>query len=486
MQSVIIVLTAIIAIGSFFTYNHLNRTYYIEYTEQGGVDYKVHYIENNFFDEEWIGPDQAYVVSLIDKVLAEFKYELAIDAAKVGFDYSYSVDAQVLVLDKTSGDPLYSPKFELLPEKTQSVNGNSISIRESINVDYVKYNQLAKSFIDTYGIAGSKSSLVVTLNVSVLGECEEFENNSNNSYFVSLNMPLDLETIDANVTSSITEEDSKVLACSGGVSKNLFLITGTVAAVLALVLGVALIAFAYLTRNEDINYTIKVKKLVSSYRSFIQQINGEFDTTNYQIIYIKSFVELLGIRDTIQSPILMSENTDQTCTRFLIPTNTKLLYIFEVKVDNYDEIYGNTVVEETLILENDVDMDAVAEAMAAPDVVLSEIEFVPDDDNDFVAAENEPAVEVVGVVWPERAHKNKVYRYDPNGEALSEGDVVLVPTRDAERNREVIRKAAVAHANHRVEPQHIKHPLKKIIGVVKRRVENALAPQTDSSSNEEK
>lgn len=487
IQSVALFLVASIALGAFLIYRNMNRTYYIHYTEQGNVDYRVHYKENSFFEEEWIGPGQAYIVSLIDGVLAEFKYDLAMDTDRVNFDYGYSVDAQILVFDKISGAPLYSPTYELLPEKTANVDGNRIHIREKINIDYIKYNTITKNFTDAYGIVGAKCSLVITLNVSVLGKCDSFENNSENAYFVSLNIPLNLETVDAKITSSVAEEESKVLACSGAESKDAFLTVGIVAAVLFLLLGGVFLAFVYLTRNEDINYTIKVKKIVSAYRSFIQQVNGEFDMEGYQTVYIKSFVELLGIRDTIQSPVLMSENYDCTCTKFLIPTATKLLYVFEIKVDNYDELYGTqtTYEEEPIILEENVDREALAEAMATPDVVLSEIEFVPDDDNDFAVPQEEPGVEVVGVVWPERAHRNKVYRYDPNGEQLHEGDVVLVPTRDAEKNREVIRKAAVAHENHWVEPEHIKHPLKKIIAVVKRKVENALAPTENKATEEE-
>ena len=56
---------------------------------------------------------------------------------------------------------------------------------------------------------------------------------------------------------------------------------------------------------------------------------------------------MLYIRDTLQSPILMSENQDRTCTQFLIPTNTKLLYVFEIRVEDYDEIY-EAVPEEPL------------------------------------------------------------------------------------------------------------------------------------------
>ena len=222
-------------------------------------------------------------------------------------------------------------------------------------------------------------------------------------------------------------------------------------------------------------------------------MHGEFDYDGYQLVPIKTFNEMLGIRDTIQSPILMSENRDETMTRFLIPTNTKILYIFEIKVDNYDEIYGKVeeiveevieepveepveeIVEEPVILE-EVPEEILEEALAQPDIVLDEIEFVPDDDDQYEVAPEEPGIEVIGIVWPERAHKNKVYRYDPNGEQLNEGDIVLVPTRDVHKNREIVRKAAVAHANHRVDPEHIKHPLKKIIGILKRKVSDSLTP----------
>ena len=266
----------------------------------------------------------------------------------------------------------------------------------------------------------------------------------------------------------------------------LFKLLAIIFAIIAVILGGVLLAFVYLTRNEDVNYSNKVKKILNSYRSFIQQIDGEFDSEGYQIVKIKSFVEMLGIRDTIQSPVLMWENSDETMTQFMIPTNTKLLYIFEIKVDNYDMIYGITPEqmgtvyefggEDAIILDSDgLDMDELSEAMATPDVDLSEVDFTPDDDVDYEGDEEHPGLEVVGVVWPERRKNNKVYRYDPAGESLREGDMVLVPTRDEAKDREVIRKAAVAHGNHTIDPDTHPHALKKIIGVIKRHAEAALS-----------
>jgi hypothetical protein len=304
-----------------------------------------------------------------------------------------------------------------------------------------------------------------------------------------LNIPLAEDTFSIFSTQSSPANEIKNFEYVGLINRTLFFAISIVSAVLAALIILTLIVFLHLTKNDDINYAAKVRKIVSSYGSFIQRIDGDFDSTGYQIVMIKTFVEMLGIRDTIQAPVLMYENKDETMTRFFIPTNTKILYTFVIKVDNYDEIYGEPdelvfdikdeeVAEEPVILMSNVDKEELKEALATPDVVLSEIDYIEDDDDEYGVEDDEPAVEVIGVVWPEKTKQNKVYRYDPNGEKLTSGDIVLVPSRDAARNREIIRKAAVAHGNYKVDPEHIHHPLKKIIGIVKRKAEQALTPDS--------
>ena len=113
IQALAITLVALIALSSFLIYNKMNQKYYIHYTEHGNVDYKVSYVENNFFEEDLINAGQAYVTSLVEKIVAEFEYDLVMDAKRVGFDYSYSVGAEVVIIDKNSLAPLYSPKLTL-------------------------------------------------------------------------------------------------------------------------------------------------------------------------------------------------------------------------------------------------------------------------------------------------------------------------------------------------------------------------------------
>ena len=477
IQLVAITLLAVISLSAFLIYNRIDQTQYVEYTEKSAIGYKVQYKENNFFDSEWIEQDQSYISSLISGISADFSYDMDIASDSMSLEYEYWIDAKLVIANKNSGAPYYTVEDRILPMKSAfSKKASSASIEETVSIDYIKYDEIARSFIDTYDLKDGMSSLTVTLNVKTNCSNKNFTNDCQNTYSTSLNIPLAVDTFSIHSTSSSAADDVKVFEYQGVANRIFFLVIGIVTISLAALLVIELLIFLHLTKNEDITYAARIRKIFNSYGSFIQRVDGEFDTKGYQIVMIKTFLEMLAIRDTIQSPILAFENGDETMTRFFIPTNTKILYVFELKVDNYDEIYSK--VEEPVILE-EVDEDELAEAIAQPDIDLSQIEFIPDDDDQFEVVPEEPGVEVVGVVWPERAKKNKVYRYDPNGETLHEGDIVLVPTMDHSNGREVLRKVAVAHGNHRVDPEHIKHPLKKIIAVIKRSISHSLTPNAN-------
>ena len=91
IQAIALACVFAIALTCFAVYNRMNRTYFIEYTEKGNVDYKVFLKDNAFYEDEYVGPGQSYVSSLIENVTANFVYDLVLDAENVGFDYSYKI-----------------------------------------------------------------------------------------------------------------------------------------------------------------------------------------------------------------------------------------------------------------------------------------------------------------------------------------------------------------------------------------------------------
>ena len=90
---------------------------------------------------------------------------------------------------------------------------------------------------------------------------------------------------------------------------------------------------------------------------------------------------------------------------------------------------------------------------------------IPEDFPEPVSVEE--GIEVIDVAWSESMAKNKIYRYDPNGEILQRGDTVMVPTFDKHRNGEILRTATVINGNYRTQDFPADRVLKKIVRVVK-------------------
>ncbi|MBR2466884.1 MAG: hypothetical protein IKB38_08180 [Clostridia bacterium] len=654
-----IALVSVLTLTFLGLYYNMSENTYVTYTESSDVAHRVNYKAGVDDGMKLDGVDRFHE-SYVSSVLANFVYQLNMDSEDISYEYSYYIDftAELKTSMAQSAGTAWIFTEKLSESKKMTNEGSELVIRDSALIPFEKYHNIAMSEAEKMQAEGLYVIFTATMHVDVFSTCERFEGEgTRNSYSTAITLSPDASNSSfykCDVIGSTQDEEKKIIACDKADTMLVFggLTIGFLSADAAL--AIALIIFIYLTRNTDINYTIKVNKIVSSYRSYIQKIRGPFNAEGYQAVFVDSFREMLEIRDTIQSPILMSENDDRTMTRFIIPTPTKLLYIFEIKVADFDEIYSKTeepVIEpdpwvydysfeaslalsdeevrgyysdivafakshglkiarswkreriyldketygvlvfkddelslalpgdpaaqskkygftdmsesvrykktpclmkitsekaknyaterlEALLAEREVqnelieceteyvpyreklllirleliktnnpedleaaslleieeppvddgepklldmtgtgvDLEAVESALAEPDVDIETIDFVEESDP-MVDVDN--GVEVIGVVWPERAHRNKIYRYDPNGEVLHEGDIVLAPSRDVAKNKEIVRKVAVAHGNHRVDPESLHHPLKKIIGIVKRHTEAMLTPSDE-------
>lgn len=114
--------------------------------------------------------------------------------------------------------------------------------------------------------------------------------------------------------------------------------------------------------------------------------------------------------------------------------------------------------------EPSIELEPEPEPEPEPEIVESEPVMIPEDMPEPISAEI--GLEVIDVAWPESMAKNKIYKYDPNGETLKRGDVVLVPTFDRHRHGDIFRTATVINGNYRVDSFPSDVVLKKIVRVV--------------------
>ncbi len=381
-----------------------NKTYYVGYTERSEVDYGVHLKENDFYKDSFLGKDYAYIAALIDKVEASFDYEVVMDSdAPIDFTYTYRVDSVVEIKDIATSKVLYAPVYNEVAEVSKTASGKGVLVEATALVDYDRYNAVAKEFIDKYKLKNVKASVILQMVVDVTGKSDSFYAEENvDSYVSSISIPLNADTLEITITSATPPEGQKILSYTTKNISDVFKVIAIVFACVAGVMAIVLWLFAYLSRNIDVTYDIKVAKLLRNYKSFIQRIKSVIDTSEYQVVLVDTFDEMLDIRDTLQSPILMQENEDKTCSRFFIPTATRFLYLFEIKVEDYDDIYNAKEATPEV-----AESPAPTEAEPAPDVIEESTEataaYVVEEPVEEI---EEPAEEVVDEVAEEPAEEN--------------------------------------------------------------------------------
>ena len=211
IQAVIAFILILATLFATVAYLRMSRETYVYYTEGGSADYKVYLGENTFYTEEYLDKNHAYIASLIDHVVADFSYDLAMDAASVNYKYAYRIDAQLEIKDRETGAALYDPVYPIKPTQTLQKSENKLSIRERVMLDYHTYNDLASSFIAEYGLRNVTSALKVKMYVDVVGASETFAADNESQYVVELSIPLQKPTVNMQTSTTITQGEQKIL-----------------------------------------------------------------------------------------------------------------------------------------------------------------------------------------------------------------------------------------------------------------------------------
>lgn len=358
-NSIAIALITLTIVGLYVANDKINQASYIEYVEDTAVTYSVkipkdapfysEYLEEfaEFADENgdlWIPKDHAYPTMAATLLKISFDYNLNVCSEGVDYEYTYRIIAQPEIIDGATKSKFPLPKT-IIEESVVPISGNSdneLNFHKDVEINYKHYDQIVKDFEEKLEIHDATENLLITMEVEVIGSSERFENNAENTCTIVVTMPLNDSAFDINYSTSSSHcGDCRILCKQAeGVKSQLVEIAKILTAV-DIALAIILVAGIYISKNKDLTYYTKVQRLVTNYRSFIQKVENGFDANGYQIVVIASFREMLAIRDTIQSPILMSENSDKTRCQFFIPTNTKILYLFEVKVDDYYKLYSD-------------------------------------------------------------------------------------------------------------------------------------------------
>lgn len=328
---ILIVLACIFIL--LISYSFKIRKHYVKYTEDGKVDYKVYLNENNFFNQEYVVNENEYVTALINYINTEFKYKININEKNIDYKYRCRIEAVVDVKEKEDKDTLYNYKEDIFVGELKEISNQDVIIDEVAKVDYNKYNQMAKSFVNLYELDDAISTLTINYYVELQGNSEAFASDVNNETVFALCMPLNEKTVDIETINEEQEEKSIVYKNN---SKNSWwmLVVSSILLIIAIKLLINLMKYIIKHRSAETIYNRELKKILNNYGSYIQKVNNGFDVREYTVLEVDTFNDLLEIRETIQEPIIMMENENKDEAYFMIMGRMNIIYIYYIRVSD--------------------------------------------------------------------------------------------------------------------------------------------------------
>ena len=377
----------------FFAYRYysLSKPEYVKLSENSSVDYSVCLSKNKFYEDKCISKNNQYIASLIDYIPAKLNYDFKFLGKNVNFKYLYKIKAKFDVIDKDNKGTLFT-KSEILYESDYINASNEAVINYDLDIDYNKYNELLSSFITIYDLDETINTLNISMDVNIYNDGNLYMDDIAKESVINLSIPLTRKTIniDMNETKNISNTNVPVKS-SNNIEINL--VTSGIFTLASLVLVIYVIYYYMHTRTILEIYQGRIRKIITTYDSYIQRITGNYPIGACQICKVASFRDMLEIKDSSDKPLLMLENEAKTGTFFIIPIGEGVIYTYALRVEDIMAEQDGTKAPDYNIEDINVDVEEVKPKKYTKEKIKEDIEKtislnIIDDENAIKGTKN--------------------------------------------------------------------------------------------------
>ena len=327
----------------------LKNTYQeeVSYKSSSNVSYKVYLLENDYFDEPYLGMNRTYISSLINYIDINFNYNINFSNFVSG-KYTYYIKG-IIAADKVKDDDssYWSKSYILKEPVTISYdNQNSFNIDTNAKVDYQKYNSLLNEFRKDYGI-----SFDGTFKVQLVIESESNATNIKESIpvdsLIEVRVPLTQQVIDLSIDLSNNDNEGEVseTIVNNTSSNYVFLGLGILFMSVTLCLLWLIfryIIFIYLSKSE---YSKTLKKILSTYDSVIVNVSNLPNLNDLKVIEVNTFSELIDAHSEVRMPINYYEEVAD-CKSVFVLVSTNMAWVYTLINHEYEKKLANSKIKK--------------------------------------------------------------------------------------------------------------------------------------------
>ena len=301
---VLFLIVFLLVLGVFLIFQSFHNKKYnkISYSEDNEVHYKVFLKENNFFDTPYLEEGKTYITSLIDYLNIDFKYQIDF-SEKVTGKYEYYLEASIEA-DKSNNEigNYWTKDFKISDIKEFNVNNSTnYMIKENINIDYNKYNDLLNEFKKSTGVStDSRLIIKMVINSKVKNDKIVIPIDST----LVLSMPLSELAIEGTIDTNTDNKEKTVR--KEYIDTNIKYLVKRIMGVICIVMSFVLIVSITRLNNyykKIYAYELKLKKILSTYDGIIVTLEKKPDFTKYNQVNVSNFEELIDAHSEVRMPI---------------------------------------------------------------------------------------------------------------------------------------------------------------------------------------
>ncbi len=301
----------IIIAGIFITLGlneRKNKDSLYTYETQKNNDYEILLKPNDFYSTESLPSGLCYPSKSIKNVNIDFGYIFKTNN-KVNVKYNYIATANLIGRANTTDNQtkeVWNREFNLTNSNENIVNDTQeFSINQTVNIDYEKCNNLARSFEENYGII-IESILKVRLNINLNIDIPNLNVETKTvEDYIELEIPINRgvteikENDEKTTISDIIPPDNKISE-----KEIIYYVIAILFIIIAIVLIIVIIRKNKVPQNM---YEKNINRILKYYGEIIATVEDEPNLKNLQIMNVQNFYDLIDVAEQNKTNIIHYE-----------------------------------------------------------------------------------------------------------------------------------------------------------------------------------
>lgn len=319
-----------LVLGSFT--NQINNMYNeskFDIVERGYIDYDVTLKTNDYYTENQLGMDMAYVPELINKINLRFNYNFFSDEY-LDVNFENSLKYNFVVIDNKTSTILYdSTSSEFKTHKL--LKDNTLKFVDEVEIDYTKYKEKYDSLVLYYG-SDITGYLNVSNTIDKKSEMDVLDGYIDSDRTFALKIPVTNKVFSIEMLDEAKiREDIEVYKDEDITKANaLLVITTIILCALFVAVFLIFIKLISLLNGKVSKYDKYVSELLREYDSIIVETLVYPNTEGLNKISVKSFKEILDAHDLVNKPIMYYNVVNHMKCMFYV-LDKEDLYVYTVK-----------------------------------------------------------------------------------------------------------------------------------------------------------